>query len=173
MKRMRVGLIAVGATIFVGSAFAAPPRDGGMGPGFPPLGRLVHALELAPEQEQAIEEIVSAAKPRFQALRQNARATRQQLMEANPDDSTYSTDVAAASQASANHAAELVNLSAELKAQVYVLLTAEQKQRATELMQRMQERRSQFMERGPRQHRRWSRRPSDSKDCASGDVDAG
>jgi hypothetical protein len=172
MKRISVVFVALGATVLTGLVFAGPRGEGGMRDGFF-LERMSSQLELAPEQEQTIEEIISGAKPRFQALRDKARNTREQMMGANPDEPTYATDVAQASQASATHAAELVNLAAEVKAQVYGVLDADQKQRATELMSKMQERRAKFMESGPRRHRRGGRRPSASQDCQSGDVEAG
>lgn len=165
-------LVAAAATILLaGQGFAHPRGAAGMQHGFLP-GRIARQLDLAPEQEQAIQDIMHSAKPRFQALRENARTTRLALVGANPDDPGYATAVAEASQASASHAAELVNLAAEVKAQVYAVLTAEQKQRATEMMAEMQERRARFMDSGPRQHRRWRRGPSDGEGGDNG-VDAG
>jgi len=169
MKKVSLILAALGGSVLAASVFAGPRGEPGMRDGFF-LERISHQLELAPEQEQAIDEIISGAKPRFQALRDSARATREQMMGANPDDPSYSTDVATASQASASHAAELVNLAADVKAQVYGVLDADQKRRATELMAKLQERRAKFMEDGPRRHRRWGRRPTASQDCQTGEA---
>jgi len=171
MKTITLLVAAAAAMTFAGQGFAGPRGAADMQHGFLP-GRIARQLDLAPEQEQAIQDIMSTAKPRFQALRENARTTRLALMEANPDDPGYATVVAEASQASASHAAALVNLAAEVKAEVYAVLTVEQKQRATEMMAEMQERRARFMEDGPRQHRRWRRGPLDREVDDNG-VDAG
>ncbi len=172
MKTITLLAAAAAAMTFAGEGFAGPRGAADIQHGFLP-GRIARQLDLAPEQEEAIQDIMSSAKPRFHALREKARTTRLALMGANPDDPGYATVIAEASQASASHAAALVNLAAEVKAQVYAVLTAEQKQRATEMMAEMHERRARFMESGPRQHRRWRRAPLDREDGDDNGVDAG
>jgi Spy/CpxP family protein refolding chaperone len=147
MKRTSQLVVAVGVVVVAGLAYAAPGHDRGMG-GFPPLQRMARALELSPEQEQTIRGVMAEAKPRFQALRKNARETRKTLMAANPDDPNYAADVAAASHVSSGNAAELVTLAAGVKVQVYALLTDEQKAKASELMANMGERGGRFKRRG-------------------------
>jgi len=149
MKRTGQLVVAVGVAVAAGLAYAAPGHDRGTD-GFPPLQRMTRALELSPEQEQTIRAVMTEAKPRFQALRSSARETRQTLMAANPDDPNYATDVAAASQASAGNAAELVTLAAEVKVQIYAMLSDDQKAKASELMANMGERRGRFKRRGRR-----------------------
>ncbi len=146
MKRTSQLFIAFGAVVATGLAFAAPGHSRGVG-GFPPLQRMVRALELSPEQEQTIRGVMNEAKPRFKALRESVRENRKTLMASQPDDPNYAADVATASQAAAANAAELVTLASEVQVQVYSLLTDEQKAKAGELREKM----------GNRQGRRFKR----------------
>ena len=152
MRRTSLLISFVGLAMLSGLAHAGPRGEAGVH-GFPPLLRMVRALELTPEQEQTVRQIMADAQPRFKALREGARETRQALMTTTPDDPNFAATVAEASQASAANATELVTLMSDVRVQVYALLTDEQKAKAGELMASVAERGRRFQRRGWRGRR--------------------
>ena len=121
---------------------------------------MFEVLDLTPEQRDAVEAIQATYGPQLQALRDSGRDTRRALAETTPDDPDYATVVAEASQAAAEHASQLVLLTAEMRRELHGVLTPQQREKALELRSTMREQRAQrFEER--RERRRAGRQSED------------
>jgi protein CpxP len=130
-------------------------RGGPMGAFAGPRAEFMfEALDLTPEQRDAVEAIQATYRPQLQALQDSGRATRQALAQTAPDAPDYATVVAEASQAAAEHASQLVLLTAEMRRELHAVLTPQQRQKALELRNTMREQREQRF-----QERRERRRP--------------
>ena len=118
-------------------------RDGVQHEAFDPQAMIRHLsrkLELDETQQQEIDNILSAAKPSMDALRERAEANRKAMHELDASDS--------------NHEAKLNNLAAEkgaivseqailhgrLKADIHAVLTPEQRQELAEKSEKMRDR---------------------------------
>ena len=107
---------------------AAPMRQGWHdGPGGPGGGfhRILDQLNLTAEQTAQIRSITDQAKPQLQAVHQSGRANREQLDITPPTDPGYAGLVAFAK----SNAAEQIQLTSDLWAQVYAKLTPDQRAR--------------------------------------------
>ena len=151
MKRIIISVSSLAAVVLLAglvshTAFAERGWGGHRGGG--PLGGLTgpraeflfEALDLTPEQRDSMEAIQESYRPQLRSLRQSGRDNRRALAETTPDDPDYATVVAAASQAAAEHASQLVLLTAEMRREVHTVLTAEQRAKARELRDTMRER---------------------------------
>ena len=131
------------------SAADSPPppalHHGGPGmmiPGlFPPhaLKKIGQELGLSPEQHQTIQGLFQQARPGFEQLHKQMRANAELLMKTRPDDSAYQTVVANVSQSTGDIATQLVLQGSQLRAQVFALLTPEQKTKLAGLQTRMEQ----------------------------------
>lgn len=115
------------------------------------LERMADELALTTEQRQTIRGFFDAAKPGMQDLTDQLRANAKQLMDVTPDDPRYSTVVQQASQDTGALTAQLIQQAAQVRTQVYGVLTPDQKQKLAakqaEMRKRMEERRSARQER--------------------------
>lgn len=120
-------IASLAARAFAGTSAdgsAAPPagahhggHDAGVG-----LNHMLKQLNLSPEQQTQVESIMAGAKPQLQAQHASARANREKLASSSPNDPGYPAAVAAVQ----NDAAAGIKLMADLKTQVYAVLTPEQ-----------------------------------------------
>ena len=124
--------------------------------GGPRVELMYEALDLTTEQRQAIDAIQANYRPQLQALRESGRENRRALRETSPDAADYATVVAEASQAAAEHASQMVLLTAELRREVHAVLTPEQQEKALQMRDTMKDRFEQRRER-----RRAQRQSSD------------
>ncbi len=99
------------------------------------LAKFADELGLTLEQRDRIKLMMYEAEPRIKQLRVDIQALRDKMMSATPDDPEFQTVTAEASQAAALIAAELVNLTAEIRVKTHGLLTDEQKTRLKTLIQ--------------------------------------
>ena len=137
-KVLAVTLLAGGALLTAATSFtianaaddaATAPTPGARGPGphgFGP-GRMYSQLGLTVEQQASIKAIFTAAKPQMKSLHEQMRANHLKLMQTKPDDPNYATVVAEVAQSNATLASQRTTQDAELKAQIYGVLTAPQK----------------------------------------------
>ena len=112
---------------------AAPPPGAhghphGAGPQMD-LRHILRQLNLTPEQKTQVDSILSSAKPQMQAHHATSVANREKLMVLSPSDPAYPAAVAAV-QADASSG---VKLAADLKTQVYAVLTPEQQAKIPEI----------------------------------------
>lgn len=152
--------IAVGLLLVIGLVSPSAVADRGWGGhrggpmaglGGPRAELMFQALDLSSEQRDVIEDIEASYRPQFEALRDSGRDSRRALLETTPDDPDYATVVAEASQAAGQNASQLVLLAAELRRELYAVLTPEQREKALQLRAEMRER---FQERRERRRAR-------------------
>lgn len=117
---------------------------GMMHPGM--LERMADELALSPEQRQTIRGFFDAAKPGMRELTDKLRANAKRLMDVTPDDPKYSTVVQQASQEAGALTSQLIQQSSQVRAQVYGVLTAEQKKKLAAKQAEMQKRRDERRE---------------------------
>jgi Spy/CpxP family protein refolding chaperone len=99
------------------------------------LAKFADELGLTLEQRDRIKLMMYETEPRIKQLRVDIQALRTRMMSATPDDPEFQTVTAETSQAAALIAAELVNLTAEIRVKTHGLLTDEQKTRLKTLIQ--------------------------------------
>jgi len=158
-RRTLLGVVAgFGAVaLLTGAAWSAatdpaanppPPPDmhhGGPGmmvPGlFPPhaLDKIGQELGLTPEQHQTIQGLFQQAKPGFEQLHKQMRANAELLAKTRPDDNAYQTVVANVSQSTSEITAQLVLQGSQLRAQIFAVLTPEQKTKLAGIEARMKD----------------------------------
>jgi len=111
-------------------AAAAPPPPRGMhGPGpheFGP-GEFFRQLNLTADQKASIKSIMVASKPQMQSMHEQMHANHLKLMQTKPDDPNYPTVVAEVAQSNAALASQHTTQAAELRTQMYQVLTPTQK----------------------------------------------
>jgi protein CpxP len=108
----------------------AGPHGWGHGPGGGP-GHLFSKLGLTAEQQSSIKAIMTAAKPQMKSMHDQMRANHLKLMQTKPDDPNYGNVVAEVAQSNAALASQRTAHAAELRTQMYAVLTPAQK---TQLM---------------------------------------
>lgn len=87
---------------------------------------LLGKLGLNAAQKQQIKEIISAARPQRQRLHEQMRANSLKLRQAQPTDPNYASVVSQVSQTEGSLAAQMVTQRAEVRAQVFKVLTPAQ-----------------------------------------------
>ncbi|MEA3150722.1 MAG: periplasmic protein CpxP/Spy [Gammaproteobacteria bacterium] len=108
---------------------AATPPAAARGPGHHGSGpeRLFSKLGLSAEQKASIKTLFTTAKPQMKSLHEQLRANHLKLMQTKPDDPNYAHVVAEVAQSNATLASQRTTQRAELKAQMYAVLTPAQK----------------------------------------------
>ncbi len=168
----RAGLVTALGTAAVlvfatGATLAGPRHDGarmahagepggefGMsGAGMHPrmFERMASELGLSDAQRQSIRGLYESARPAMQQRREQARANAELLRKTEPGDKDYQAVVARVSRTAGELAAAAVSDGAQLRAQVWEVLTPEQRVKARQLgeqrKQRREERRKKFRDR--------------------------
>ena len=111
----------------------AGPHGWGHGPGEDGPGHLYSKLGLSAEQQASIKSIMTAAKPQMKSLHEQMRANHLKLMQTKPDDPNYGNVVAELAQSNAALASQRTAQAAELRTQMYGVLTPAQKTQLTAL----------------------------------------
>jgi Spy/CpxP family protein refolding chaperone len=97
---------------------------------------------------------MTAAKPQMKSMHEQMRANHLKMMQTKPDDPNYGNVVAEVAQSNATLASQRTSQGAELRAQMYAVLTPAQK---TQLAALEAQRESQP------HHGRWGHRPPDAE----------
>jgi periplasmic protein CpxP/Spy len=93
---------------------------------------LLSKLGLSDAQKTQIKSIMTAAKPEMQSLHQQMRANMQKLEQTAPSDANYSTIASQVSQTHGSLSAQMLTQQANVRAQIFKVLTpAQQTQLAT------------------------------------------
>ncbi|HLZ96472.1 MAG TPA: Spy/CpxP family protein refolding chaperone [Steroidobacteraceae bacterium] len=124
---------ATGAGMPPEGAPGAGPHGWGHGPGGDGPEHLYGKLNLSAEQKASIKSIMTAARPQMMSLHDRMRANHLKLMQSNPDDPNYGSVVAEVAQSNAALASERTTRAAELRTQMYAVLTPAQKTQLTAL----------------------------------------
>jgi len=111
----------------------AGPHGWGHGPGGDGPGHLYSKLGLSAEQQASIKSIMTAAKPQMKSMHDQMRANHLKLMQTKPDDPNYGNVVAEVAQSNAALASQRTARVAELRTQMYAVLTPAQKTQLTAL----------------------------------------
>lgn len=112
------------------------------------LPRGVPRLDLSPAQRDAIRAILARESERIQSLREQLAANREAFRAANPPGKFDEAAVRAHHAKQAKLREELAVVAARVRAEVYALLTAEQKAQLEAKRQRWEECRRGYMGRG-------------------------
>lgn len=121
-----VGLTAANAADVDATAPPAAPHGGH---GWGHRGgewHLLKQLDLTAEQKQQVKEIMTAARPQMQSLHQQMRANSLKLRQTQPSDANYAGIASQVSQTHGSLSAQMMTLHADLRAQVFKVLTPEQ-----------------------------------------------
>jgi Spy/CpxP family protein refolding chaperone len=108
--------------------------EGKQGEAHERMTRWADELGLSAQQRSDMQIISSDYATRFRDLAQLGRDTAQDLMQTAPDDPSYFGKTQNASALAASSAAELVTLLAEMRAKLYSVLTAEQREKFHEML---------------------------------------
>jgi Spy/CpxP family protein refolding chaperone len=93
---------------------------------------LLSKLDLNAAQKQQIKSIMTAAHPQMQSLHEQMHANMLKLQQTKPTDPNYTSIVSQASQTHGSLSAQMLTQHAEVRAQVFKVLTpAQQTQLAT------------------------------------------
>jgi periplasmic protein CpxP/Spy len=111
----------------------AGPHGWGHGPGGDGPGHLFSKLGLSAEQQASIKSIMTAAKPQMKSMHDQVRANHLKLMQTKPDDPNYGNLVAEVAQSNAALASQRTTRAAELRTQMYAVLTPAQRTQLTAL----------------------------------------
>ena len=155
---MNIRTTALAAALTLTLALGAAPLSArGHGPGgLSPMGkahggmvqrltRMLHQLDLSDEQREQVRTILEAARPEFRAHMEAIRSARQELR--NLDPATFDeAKVRTLARAQADRMVELAVLGQKVRAQVWAVLTPEQREKAAEARARAEERRRRFRE---------------------------
>jgi protein CpxP len=163
-----VAAVATGA----GAAFAAQgpgtdaPRagmgmmDGGLGmAGIPHPGmieRMATELKLTADQQQKLRGVFESARPEMEQVRERARENAAKLRAAQPGSANYDAVVSEVARNAGELATRAVTNGAQLRAQVWAVLTPEQR---TQLEARQAQRQAAMKERMEQRRARREARP--------------
>jgi protein CpxP len=93
---------------------------------------LLSKLGLSDAQKAQVKTIMTAARPEMQSLHEQMHANMQKLQQTQPTDANYSTIAAQVSQTHGSLSAQMMTQQANIRAQIYKVLTpAQQTQLAT------------------------------------------
>ena len=98
-------------------------------------------LGLSDAQKSQIKSVFEGAKPQMQSLHEQMRANSAKLEEVKPTDANYASIASQVSQAHGSLAAQMVAQKAELRSQIFKVLTPSQQTQLTTLEAQMRARR--------------------------------
>ena len=159
MKRLILAVLAATSLSLAIAAYAGGPGgDGHHGKRGDSFGghRGMHGLmfermlELTDEQKAAVDEIHSAAKEQRKESRDERGDGRQAMMDLNPSDADYQTKVAELGKQKAAQVEQRIIAHAAMQAQVYEILTPEQREKLEQLKAEAKERSAKRRQRGDR-----------------------
>lgn len=143
MKKVIVGIIA--ATLLIaGSIFVIAQKAGkmgghgfGRGPGF---GMAFRGLDLTNEQKAKVKEIMEASKANIQPLMQQMHDNHAKIARLGVDGKFDQAQVETLANQQGSITSQMIVEKEKVKAQVFAILTDEQKAKAAEMRTKFQER---------------------------------
>jgi periplasmic protein CpxP/Spy len=87
---------------------------------------MLKQLNLSAAQQQQIKEIMTAARPQMKSLHEQMHANSLKLRQTQPTDANYTSISSQVSQTHGSLSAQMMTLHAELRGQVFKVLTPEQ-----------------------------------------------
>ncbi len=146
MKMYTVMLLAVVSTLALSTSanaeFGGGPRGlFGPGAGFPGpelmFEHIADHLELDDTQRESVQNILGAAKPELEALRDQARSNREALMALDTSDAAYSAEVNNIAISNGQLATEGTLLATRIRGEINAVLTDEQREKLARGKERM------------------------------------
>ena len=145
MKNLSLALLAVLSLATVTSVSAGP---GGPGPmlgagGFDPTLMIEHMadyLDLDDAQRIAVQNILEAARPEIEALREQAKANREVLESLDPADPAYGVTLNNIAVSNGELATDGTLLFTRIRTEVNAVLTDEQRDKLARSKERMRQR---------------------------------
>jgi protein CpxP len=104
------------------------------------LSRMTEKLGLDATQEQSVRNLMEAARPQFDSLRDRSRANRDALRDLDVNDPAYEAKLQDLATESGQLATEMTLLHGRLRADINAVLTPEQRQQLAEQMKSMGDR---------------------------------
>jgi len=104
------------------------------------LSRMTEKLGLDATQEQSVRDLMEAARPQFDSLRDRSRANRDALRDLDVNDPGYDARLKELATESGQLATEMTLLHGRLRAEINAVLTPEQRQQLAEQMKNMGDR---------------------------------
>ena len=118
--------------------FGGGPEGAFLGPG-PMIEHMADHLDLDDTQRVQVENIVEAAKPEFEALREQLRANREALASLDASDSAYSAQLNDVAVSNGQLATEGTLLFTRVRSEIRAVLTAEQLDKLERSKKRMRQ----------------------------------
>lgn len=150
-KQTFLGL-ALASALAIGSTVAIAAPFGGQGHGHGRHGhgdrqmKMMHKLNLTDAQKTSIKQIISSHREQNKAARQALRQQRQAFEAMTPGSAGYQAAAASLAQASGQATQTRIQEMANIRAQVYALLTPSQRAQAATLKAKAQARREKWQE---------------------------
>src|SRR5271154_4432693 len=105
-------------------------------------GMMLSKLNLTPEQHASVKTIMANAGPQMKSIFQEMHANSQKLQATQPTDANYAAVVAQVTQANGSLHSQMITQREAVRAQIYKILTPEQRTQLVTLQAQMQARRA-------------------------------
>ena len=145
MKIHTIALLALVSMAALSTTAQAGPRGmpgmmfgGGPGPGLM-LEHMADPLDLDDAQRESVRNILEAAKPEIEALREQFRANREALDALDASDSAYSAELNNLAISNGQLATEGTLLFTRIRTEVHAVLTEEQREKLARSKERMRQ----------------------------------
>jgi Spy/CpxP family protein refolding chaperone len=103
-------------------------------------GHLLSQLNLTPDQQASVKAIMANAGPQMKSIHQQMRANSLKLQNTQPNDPNYANVVAEVTQANGALHSQMISQQAEVRAQVFKVLTPAQQTQLQALQAQRQSR---------------------------------
>jgi protein CpxP len=151
MKSIRIllagTLLAAGALLMAATGISIATAADETGAATPPAGahgwhhgpeHLYAQLNLTADQKAQMKVIMAGAGPQMKSIHQQMKANSLKLRQTQPNDPNYANVVAEVSQADASLHSQMITLHADVRAQVFKILTPAQQTQLAALEAQMQ-----------------------------------
>lgn len=149
MKKITVAIIAI-VVLALGAIFVSAQKgenkEGGARHGFGRGGHhrgggmMLRGIDLTDDQKNQVKQIMEASRAKVQPLRESLRANRQKLRELTENGKFDEGQVQALAAEQGRISAQLLVEKERSKAQIFQILTPEQREKAAQMRQQMKER---------------------------------
>jgi Spy/CpxP family protein refolding chaperone len=110
------------------------------------LDRMATELQLTADQQQKLKGVFESARPEMEQVREKARQNADKLRAATPGTRNYDAVVSEVARNAGDLATRAVTNGAQLRAQVWAILTPDQRQKMESLQAQRRERMKERME---------------------------
>lgn len=141
MKKLTVALMAcITLAAFVSTVHAGPGPGFGLGNPELMFEHMSDHLDLDAGQRDAVHNILEAAKPEIEALREQVRANREALQALDSNDPAYATQLNNLALSNGQLATDGTLLATRIRTEIDAVLTDEQREKLARGKERMRQR---------------------------------